>query len=174
MCSMCLFIVNLRMCRGEHIYNIFSGLYSTLYSDISGAKCEHQWLVTVACLVWFVAASHSWQINQITKRYLAHNLQKEQRKGKGETEREKDRRHKRKCYKQKFSSSWTVTTHLSLSFSLSVYTVGRHVACHNAVIICHFDTMPTRSQPNQVPPCEAPLEPTQSEPELVSLARLKL
>lgn len=38
-----LFIVYclLRMCRGEHIYGIFSGLYSTLYSDISGAKCEH-------------------------------------------------------------------------------------------------------------------------------------
>lgn len=87
-------------------------------------------------------------------------------------ERKVEREIEGKCYKQQFSSSRIVTTQLSPS--LSVYTVQRHVACHNAVIICHFDTMPTRSPPNQVPLCEAPLEAAQTEPELVSLARLKL
>lgn len=152
-CYVCLLYICVCVVWSIYMAYIQSGLYSTLYSDISGAKCEHQWLVTVACLVWFVVASHSWQINQITKRYLAHNQQqkKEQRKGK-----ERQREIEGKCYKQQFSSSRIVTTQLSPS--LSVYTVQRHVACHNAVIICHFDTMPTRSPPNQVPLCEAPLE----------------
>lgn len=71
-------------------------------------------------------------------------------------ERNVEREIEGKGYKQQFSSSRIVTTQLSPS--VSVCTVQRHVACHNAVIICHFDTMPTRSPPNQVPLCEAPLE----------------
>lgn len=50
MCSMCLFIVNLRMCRGEHIYGIFSSLvvhfiqiFLALNANISGSLQLHVW-----------------------------------------------------------------------------------------------------------------------------------